>query len=133
MFLQGIHSTGAIHSEVVNTTWNKHLLWFEWRKRAQPTNNTQQELMGEWLAAESTEAKSSPDAIKILRTSISNECQQQRVVWLGRVLVADGFWCPGHTEEQIVKSLLIISLVWDQFSKILNTIYMSYTDPESAE
>lgn len=54
--------------------------------------------MSEWLweevgglAAESTEVKGSPDAIKILRTSISNECQQQRVVWLGRVLVAHGF------------------------------------------
>lgn len=79
-------------------------------KIPQPTNNTQQELMSEWVrvevggwAAENMEVKSSPDAIKILRTSISNECHQQHVVWLGRVLVAHSSWCPEHTEEQGVE------------------------------
>lgn len=105
-----IFSAGVIHSEVVNTIWKKRLHRFVSWKRAQPTNNTQQELLCEWvrgevggLAAESAEVKSSPDAIKILRTSISNECQQQCVVWLGRVLVAHSSWCPEPTEEQVVE------------------------------
>lgn len=63
---------------------------------------------GWWMggrAAESTELKSSPDAIKILRASISNECQQQHVFWLGRVLVAHCSWFPEPTEEQEVEKI----------------------------